>query len=219
MNTAQVPVELVIFDCDGVLVDSERLAVRVEARLISDLGWPLTEQAVLERFLGQTDAYMRSEIERTLGRPLPEWQQTYERELHATFYAELTAVDGITSALDEIAVPTCVASSGSHAKMTLTLGITGLLPRFAGRLFSAEDVARGKPAPDLFLHAADALGIEPARCVVVEDSASGVAAARSAGMRCFAYSGGLTPAEWLEGPNTIVFDNMAVLPGLILDRS
>ena len=215
MTSAHGPVELVIFDCDGVLVDSERLAVRVEARLITELGWPLSEADVLERFVGRSDAYMLAEIEHTLGRPVPDWQSRYERELHAAFHAELTTVDGIEAALDTIGLPTCVASSGTHTKLALTLGLTGLLPRFAGRIYSATDVANGKPAPDLFLHAADRCGVDPTRCVVIEDSRSGVAAARAAGMRSFGYAGGLTPAEWLEGPDTIVFNTMADLPGLI----
>ena len=215
MTRAQRPVELVIFDCDGVLVDSERLAVRVEALLITDLGWPLSEADVLERFVGRSDAYMLAEIEHELGRPLPDWQARYERELHAAFLAELTTVDGIEAALDALDLPTCVASSGTHTKLALTLGLTGLLPRFAGRIYSATDVANGKPAPDLFLHAADRCGVDPQRCVVIEDYRSGVAAARAAGMRSLGYAGGLTPAAWLEGPDTIVFNTMADLPHLI----
>jgi HAD superfamily hydrolase (TIGR01509 family) len=215
MRDTQHPVDLVIFDCDGVLVDSERLAVRVESRLITELGWPLSEADVLERFVGRTDAYMLAEIERTLGRPVPEWQTRFQEQLHAAFHAELTTVAGIESALDALDMSTCVASSGTHDKLALTLGLTGLLPRFAGRIFSADDVRNGKPAPDLFLHAADRCGVDPTRCVVVEDSRSGVAAARAAGMRCLGYAGGLTPAEWLEGPDTAVFTAMADLPGLI----
>jgi HAD superfamily hydrolase (TIGR01509 family) len=212
------PVALVIFDCDGVLVDSERLAVRVESRLITDLGWPLSEADVIERFVGRSDAHMLGEIERELGRPLPEWQARYEAELHAAFREELAPVDGIESALDAIeAIPlrTCVASSGTHDKMRLTLGLTGLRARFEGRIFSATEVAHGKPAPDLFLHAASSVGVEPARCVVVEDSPAGVAAARAAGMRCLAYAGGVNAADRLAGADTTVFGEMADLPDLL----
>ena len=208
-------VELVIFDCDGVLVDSERLAVRVESRLITELGWPLSEQDVLERFVGRSDAFMRGEIEAALGRTVPEWDDLYRDHLHAAFHAELGPVDGVTDAIDALTVATCVASSGTHEKMALTLGLTGLHDRFAGRIFSTTEVANGKPAPDLFLHAACQMSTEPAACVVVEDSRSGVEAARAAGMRVLGYAGGLTPADWLEGPDTIVFFDMADLPRLV----
>jgi HAD superfamily hydrolase (TIGR01509 family) len=126
-------------------------------------------------------------------------------------------VDGITEALDQIAVPTCVASSGSHDKLRFTLGHTGLYQRFQGRIFSGYEVANGKPAPDLFLHAAARMGAEPGRCAVVEDSHYGVLAARAAGMRVFGYAGGLTPPERLEGQGTTVFHDMRDLPRLLAD--
>ncbi len=212
------PPELVIFDCDGVLVDSERLAVRVEARLLGSLGWPLTEEEILHRFVGRSDADMLAEIEETLGRPLPEWPTRYQADLHAAFHAELVEVPGITAALDTLdarSTGSCVASSGTHDKMALTLGMTGLHERFDGRIYSATQVATGKPAPDLFLFAAEQMGVEPAACVVVEDSRSGVAAARAAGMRSFGFAGGLTPASWLDGPGTVLFDDMADLADLV----
>ncbi len=209
------PARLVIFDCDGVLVDSERLAVRVEAALVTSLGWPLTEQDVLERFVGRSDAYVQGEIERALGRPLPEWPELYRRRMYRAFRSDLAAVPGIEAALDELTVPSCVASSGTHDKIRLTLGLTGLLERFEGRIFSGADVEHPKPAPDLFLYAAAKLGVPPAACVVVEDSRSGVQAARAAGMRVLGYAGGLTPREWLAGPGTVVFDDMAELEALI----
>jgi HAD superfamily hydrolase (TIGR01509 family) len=111
----------------------------------------------------------------------------------------------------------CVASSGSHEKMGRTLGKTGLRRYFEGRIYSASEVANGKPAPDLFLHAAARMGVEPRHCVVVEDSRFGVQAARAAGMRSLGYAGGITPAQWLEGPGTVVFSDMRKLPGLIND--
>lgn len=210
--------ELVVFDCDGVLVDSEPLAVRVEAELITELGWALGEDDVLERFVGRSDAHMLAEIERELGRPVPEWTDRYTSALHEAFRAELRPVPGVVDALDELdrrGRATCVASSGTFDKMRLTLGLCGLWDRFEGRISSATEVAHGKPAPDLFLLAADRAGVAPQRCVVVEDSRSGVEAARAAGMRVLAYAGGLTPAEWLEGPDTVVFDDMALLPDLV----
>jgi beta-phosphoglucomutase-like phosphatase (HAD superfamily) len=104
--------------------------------------------------------------------------------------------------------------------MRFTLGLTGLYEHFAGRIFSADDVVHGKPAPDLFLHAAKQMGVDPADCAVVEDSRYGIEAARAAGMRAFGYAGGLTPRHWLEGPGTVVFDEMRALPRLLsnLDR-
>ena len=131
------------------------------------------------------------------------------------FDAELEPVDGVGAALDAIVAPTCVASSSSHERLRHTLGLTGLLDRFDGRTFSAEEVDNGKPAPDLFLHAAATLGADPARCAVIEDSHYGVEAARAAGMRAFAYGGGVTPADRLRGPATTVFQEMRELPGLL----
>jgi HAD superfamily hydrolase (TIGR01509 family) len=150
-----------------------------------------------------------------LGRAVPDWQEQYERRLHAAFRAELVPVAGVATALDQLNVPYCVASSGTHDKMRLTLGLTGLLERFDGRMFSTTEVPNAKPAPDLFLHAASRMGVEPDHCVVVEDSKSGIAAARAAGMRSLGYAGGLTPAAWLEGPGTVVFDDMTDLLSLI----
>ncbi|MBM3218695.1 MAG: HAD-IA family hydrolase [Candidatus Rokubacteria bacterium] len=209
-------IDLVIFDCDGVLVDTERIAVRVDVRVLAELGWTMTEAEVVERFMGRSDAHFVSEVEAHLGRPLPgDWETPYQSWYRRAFEAELTPVDGIVEALDAITLPTCVASSGTHERIRFTLGLTGLYPRFDGRIFSVQDVVNGKPAPDLFLHAAKSMGVEPARCIVVEDSRYGVAAARAAGMRALGYAGGLTPRAWLEGPDTIVFDDMRQLPGLL----
>ena len=212
------PFELVIFDCDGVLVDSERIAVRVEAELLAELGWPLSQAEIVERFMGRTTEYMDEAIEAQLGSRLPgDWRDQFQRRYREAFAAELVPVDGVLDALDQIAVPTCVASSGSHDKLRFTLGHTGLYERFEGRIFSGYEVANGKPAPDLFLHAAARMGAGPARCAVVEDSLYGVLAARAAGMRVFGYAGGLTPADRLEGEATVVFEDMRELPRLLAD--
>jgi HAD superfamily hydrolase (TIGR01509 family) len=209
--------ELVIFDCDGVLVDSERIAVRLDAEILGEIGWQLTEAEIIERFMGRSDAYMRGEIEAAIGRPLgPEWATEVLRPRYGrAMEAELTAVDGVVGALDRISTPTCVASSSTHDHLQFALGLTGLLDRFDGRIFSATEVANGKPAPDLFLHAAATLGVPPDRCAVVEDSRYGVEAARAAGMRAFGYAGGLTPADRLAGPATTVFEHMHELPELL----
>jgi HAD superfamily hydrolase (TIGR01509 family) len=210
------PVELVIFDCDGVLVDSERLSVRVESATLTELGWPLSEAEVVERFMGRSDTYMWAAIEEQLGAALPgDWKELLQRRYREAFEAELAPVPGVVEALDGLTVPACVASSGSHDKMHYTLGRTGLYARFEGRIFSSTEVANGKPAPDLFLHAAERLGAHPAACAVVEDSAYGVQAARAAGMLALAYTGGLTPAHRLQGPGTVLFGDMRELPEIL----
>ncbi len=211
MGAHAAPVELVIFDCDGVLVDSERLTVTTEAAILTRLGWPMTVDEVVERFVGRSAAAMHAEIERHLGRPV-DWEAEFEVPTRAALERDLQPVDGIAEALDAITVPTCVASSGTHDKMAFTLGMTGLWGRFDGRIFSADEVAHGKPAPDIFLHAAHAMATSPDRCAVVEDSVSGVTAALAAGMRVVAYAGGVTPAERLAQPGVVVIDDMRQLP-------
>jgi len=210
------PISLVIFDCDGVLVDTERIAVRIDMIVLAELGWPMTEAEVVERFMGRSDEEMTADIEAHLGRRLPaSWEEPFRHLYRQAFEAELEPVAGVVAALDAIAIPTCVASSGTHEKIRFTLGLTGLYERFAGRIFSVSDVARGKPAPDLFLHAAARMGVPPAQCAVVEDSRYGVEAARAAGMRAFGYAGGLAPKGALAGPQTIVFEDMRELPDLL----
>jgi HAD superfamily hydrolase (TIGR01509 family) len=211
---------LVIFDCDGVLVDSERLAVRVDVAVLAELGWPLTEAEVIERFMGRSDEFMTQAIQAQLGRRLPDgWQEQFQHLYREAFDAELAPVEGVVEALDQIEAPTCVASSGTHDKIRYSLRRTGLYQRFESRIFSVTEVAGGKPAPDLFLHAAARLEVDPAACAVVEDSRYGVQAARAAGMRAFGYAGGLTPAHWLRGPGTVVFDDMRQLPRLLSSHS
>ena len=212
-------VELVIFDCDGVLIDSERLAVKVDVVVLRELGWPLSEAEVIERFVGVSDRDTQALIEAHLGRTLPGgWQEPYAQLYAEVFAAELAPVEGVLDALDAITLPTCVASSGTHEYLRHMLGLTGLYERFAGRIFSVEDVTRGKPAPDLFLHAAERMAAAPERCVVIEDSRSGVEAARAAGMRVLAFAGSVSPTALLEGPDTIVFEHMRELPSLLDGR-
>jgi HAD superfamily hydrolase (TIGR01509 family) len=206
--------ELVIFDCDGVLVDSERLAVRTEAQILSGLGWPLTESEIVERFVGRSAAYMQQEIERHLGRRI-DWQVEFERRYREVFGRELVVVPGVPEVLNGIQVPVCVASSGSHEKMRFTLGKTGLFDRFEGRIFSVDEVPHGKPAPDIFLFAAERMGASPDRCAVIEDSVSGVTAAQAAGMAVFAFAGGVTGSEQLSIEGAVVFDDMRRLPALL----
>jgi HAD superfamily hydrolase (TIGR01509 family) len=206
--------DLVIFDCDGVLVDSERLFVHAEAEILAGLGWPLTESDIIERFVGRSATYMQEEIERHLGRSI-DWESEFEQRYREVLESELVPVDGIVEALDAITVPCCVASSGSHEKMAFTLGMTGLIDRFRGRIFSADEVEHGKPSPDLFLHAAARMGARPQRCAVIEDSMSGVAAGVAAGMDVFAFAGGVTSASKLTRDGVVVFDAMGDLPRLL----
>jgi HAD superfamily hydrolase (TIGR01509 family) len=188
--------------------------VRLESELLSELGWPLTPEEVADRFLGRTAAEMMREVEERLPDLPMGWEAAFEQRAREALEQELRAVDGVAEALDRISIPTCVASSGTHEKMRLTLSVTGLWERFEGRIFSAADVEQGKPAPDLFLHAAKEMGVEPAACAVVEDSPFGIQAAHAAGMTAFAYAGGIMPAERLDSAE-VVFDDMRTLPGLL----
>ncbi len=209
-------IELVIFDCDGVLVDSERLAIKVDVMVLARLGWALSEEEIVERFVGVSDLHFRRAIEAQLGRTLPDdWEAEFQPLYRKAFLEKLRPVEGIVEALDRISVSTCVASSGTHEKMRFTLGLTGLYDRFQGRIFSSTEVAHGKPAPDLFLYAAERMGVSPRACTVVEDSVAGVAAARAAGMGVLAYAGGVTPASKLAGPRTTVFREVSELPALV----
>ena len=183
------------------------------------MGWPLTVDEVVDRFIGGSHAAIREQVADRLGEDTAAiWSERFEQLHREAVDTGLAPVEGLPEALDSLTLPTCVASSGSHDKMRHTLGRTGLYERFAGRIFSATEVSRGKPAPDLFLHAARQMGVDPEACVVVEDSQPGVRAARAAGLRSFGYAGGLTPAERLEGPGTTVFSDMRKLPTLIAER-
>ena len=208
--------ELVIFDCDGVLVDSEPISIRIDVEMFAEVGMTVSEQEVIERFVGRSPELLARAVEEQLGHPPPDgWEERGERRLRRAFEAELQPVAGIREALELISLPTCVASSSPPERLRFKLELTGLYERFAGRIFSATEVANGKPAPDLFLHAARRMGVDPGACVVVEDSHYGVLAARAAGMDVLGYAGGVISADALAGPRTIVFDDMRSLPGLL----
>jgi HAD superfamily hydrolase (TIGR01509 family) len=215
-------IRAVIFDCDGVLVDSEPISNRVLAELLTQEGLPMTAEESVEAFMGRAWKTVPAWAE-AQGAPLPEgFRRRYLDAMFAVFEEELQPVPGVVAALDAISLPNCVASSASIEKMRFTLGHTGLWERFEGRIFSATEVAHGKPAPDLFLHAAASMGWEPAECAVVEDSPAGVEAGLSAGMTVFGYAGA-TPASWLTQPTSSagtgngarVFSDMAELPALL----
>ncbi|HEY6932804.1 MAG TPA: HAD family hydrolase [Marmoricola sp.] len=207
--------ELVIFDCDGILVDSERLTVGVEAELLTALGWPMEADEVVRRWMGRTSSDQLAEVAARLGEEAAaEFDRRSTAAVRAAFETDLAAVEGVVELVDALAVrgiPTCVASSGTPARMEHTLGLTGLWERFAGRIFSAVEVAHGKPAPDLFLHAADRMGASPARCAVVEDSVPGVRAGVAAGMTVYGYTGGLTDEAALVAAGAEPFGHMREL--------
>ena len=157
--------DLVIFDNDGVLVDSERHANGILAGLLTECGLPCTREDCIRDYMGSTMTRVREIAETRLGRTLPrDLEDRYHAQLFEVFRTDLTAVPGVTDVLTRLTTPTCVASSGTHERIRLALTTTGLLKHFDGRIFSAQDVTRGKPEPDLFLHAARVLGIPPARC-------------------------------------------------------
>lgn len=213
-------IELVIFDCDGVLVDSEPIAATVSQSVLADFGWLLSIDEIVERFLGSAAGTFDRQLEEHLGRALePGWNQQYSSWYSDAFERELKPIAGIEPVLARLKLPFCVASNSSHERIRRMLEQVELFHYFDGAAFSAEDVLHGKPAPDLFLHAAATLGVDPAHCLVVEDSRFGVAAARRAGMEVLAYAGGLSRAQWLEGPNTTIFESMGELPALIADRT
>jgi len=211
--------DLVIFDNDGVLVDSEPIANEALAEQLRSYGLTVTWQDCVERYLGNTLGRVRALVEAELGHPIPD---DFEMRYRATVYPRLAtsvqAVPGVglvLDALEDAGVAWCVASSGIHERIRITLTSAGLIDRFEGRMFSAEDVARGKPAPDLFLHAADRMGVTPSRCAVVEDAPAGVAAADAADMVVFGYAR-LTPRRLLDGASGGVVDDMVQLPELLL---
>jgi len=206
---------LIILDCDGVLVDSEPIAIAHAVSVFRRLGWELGEEEFVRRFVGRSDTYMRDVVENHLGHPIIEWDEVYTEILLARLAREAMPVRSIINALDEINFRTCVASSGTHRKIRTTLGAVDLLERFSGRIYSSQDVENGKPAPDLFLHAARSEGVDPRSCIVVEDSPTGALAARAAGMACVGYVGLGGDVTHFDGTGAVVILSMDDLPAAI----
>ena len=174
-----------------MLVDSEVISCRVHADVLTRHGYPITADQVRERFLGKSARDAHREVERELGHALSaDFEQQRSVELLEALAQAVEGVPFIHDALDKLSVQSCVASSGAHEKIFTTLSRAGLYERFTPHIFSATQVARGKPAPDLFLFAAREMGVPPEKCLVVEDSMSGVAAAVAAGMATAGYVGG-----------------------------
>ena len=213
---------LVIFDCDGVLVDSEPISIRVLVEGLAGIGHAIDEQTAYDRFLGYSLAAVQAMLRRELGFDLPAERLAAMREsLFERFRRELKPIAGIAEVLDRLAIPYCVASSSLPERITLSLEVTGLLARFSDRIFSATMVARGKPAPDLYLHAAKTMGVAPEACLVIEDSAPGIRAARAAGMKVFGFLGGSHARQpgyrqrLASYTPDLLFDDMRELPRLL----
>jgi HAD superfamily hydrolase (TIGR01509 family) len=208
--------ELLIFDCDGVLVDSEVITNRVFAAMLNELGIPVSIEDMFERFVGRSMPQCLEIITGLLGAPVPDgFVEEYYARSRAALKQELKAVAGIESVLATLQVPYCVASSGTHEKMQTTLGVTGLLPKFIGRIYSVTDVARSKPFPDVFLHAARQHGTAPAACAVIEDTPTGVSAGVAAGMTVFGYCARTPKHRLIEAGAHHTFDKMSELPNLL----
>jgi HAD superfamily hydrolase (TIGR01509 family) len=213
--------DLVIFDCDGVLVDSEVISCRAHADVLTRHGYPITSEQVFDRFLGRSTRQAHLEIEAELGHSLPDdFNAQLQDELYRSFEATLQAVPCVDDALRAITQPVCVASSGSQERMRVSLGRAGLYDKFAPNIFSASQVQNGKPAPDLFLFAAERMATAPEKCLVIEDSIPGITGARAAGMTVLGFHGGshCQPghAETLRAAGALLtFDDMRQLPGLI----
>lgn len=213
-------VDLVIFDCDGVLVDSEVISCRAHASVLTRHGYPITEEQVLKRFLGVSEREARQIVEAEIGRKLPGIEAQIHQETLRFYDSDLKAITHVGEAVAAIKLPKCVASSGTPEKIRHGLCCAGLYDRLAPHIFSASQVARGKPAPDLFLYAAEQMKAAPGRCIVIEDSVPGITGARAAGMTVLGFHGGshCTPAHAAvlkaAGAHK-TFDDMRQLPALI----
>ncbi|MEU0603687.1 HAD family hydrolase [Streptomyces sp. NPDC006393] len=211
--------DLVIFDNDGVLVDSEPISNRLLASYLTELGHPTSYEDSIRDYMGSAMHRVHDLVLERTGRRLPdEFDDVFHARVFAAFERELKPVAGVTGVLDKLAaneVPYCVASSGSHERIRVGHRTTGLDRWFAEeRIFSSQDVGRGKPAPDLFLYAAGRMGVAPERCLVVEDSPLGVQAAVAAGMDVFGFTG-MTPATRLAAA-TQLFSSMGELADLLI---
>ncbi len=210
--------DLVIFDCDGVLVDSERVANEVFARALKEVvDLEFTLEDMFDTFVGHSRLQCLEKIETMIGYPPPEeLDRRYREEINQALADSVEAIEGIEAVLEQLSIPYCVASSGSHDKMSMTLGKTGLIDYFSGNIYSTSEVENGKPHPDIYLHAAASMGgHRPESCLVVEDSPLGVTGARAAGMHVFGFAE-LMPAQKLHASGAHrVFDSMHELPGLI----
>jgi HAD superfamily hydrolase (TIGR01509 family) len=211
---------LVIFDCDGVLIDSELLCCQAEAACFAELGIDVPVATILTRYVGISLLAMVAELQREHALPADIADRLRSRTA-AAMATELRAIDGIADVLADLPMPVCVASGSEPERLAYSLGLVGLAERFAPHVFSATQVARGKPAPDLFLFAAAQMGVAPTECTVIEDSVHGVHAATAAGMRALGFTGGSHcgpgHADRLRAAGAAaVFPDMRRLPGLLI---
>ena len=205
--------DLVIFDCDGVLVDSEMITNRIFCELLNDLGVEVTLEDMFERFVGHSMARCVEIITELRGSPPPEgFIPQLRQKAGAALQAEVEAVPGASEVVDSLEIPYCVASSGEPAKIRLTLGKTGLLDRFEGKIFSVVEVEKPKPEPDVFLHAASMMGVEPKACAVIEDTPTGVRAGIAAGMYVYGFAAHTPEHRLREAGAHEVFSQMSALP-------
>ena len=200
--------DLVIFDCDGVLIDSELLSVEADLACLAEDGIDISAEEILARYTGISMAGMLADLEARFGRTFPDFADRHRRRLNALFEADLKPIPGVAGVLASLSCRACVASSSTPERLRHALTLVGLFDRFHPHIFSTTEVARGKPAPDLFLHAAERMGVPPARCIVIEDSIPGVAAAASAGMSAIGFTGG---AHCRPGHDTRLFADGAAL--------
>lgn len=210
--------QLVIFDCDGVLVDSETIGNEVLRDVIAELGWELSLREVLQRFKGGSIVDIWRTVEARIGRPITDREhEEFRRRQYALFKNRLQPLAGVRETIARLNIPYCVASNGPHEKMQVTLATAGLLDAFAGRIFSRVDVPRPKPHPDLFLYAAAQMGVDPAHSLVVEDSPLGVTAALAAGMRAVGFCGTATADETAlrAAGSSVILYTMQDLPQLL----
>jgi HAD superfamily hydrolase (TIGR01509 family) len=213
--------DLIIFDCDGVLVDSEVISCRAHAETLTRHGYPITQDQVLKRFLGISDRETRLTVEAELGRSLPaDFDMQIKQAALQRYADELGAIPHVGEAIAAIDLPRCVASSGTPQKIRHGLTCAGIYDLLSPHIFSATQVARGKPAPDLFLFAAQQMKAAPERCIVIEDSVPGVTGARAADMVVLGFHGGshCTPehaAMLRTAGAAVTFDDMRQLPGLV----
>jgi HAD superfamily hydrolase (TIGR01509 family) len=183
--------ELIIFDCDGVLIDSEMLVCTLVAEELTRLGYSITPEQVVARYAGRPEREILADIARDWGQPVPlAYKEATTRRIHEAFTSELQAIPGVAATLAKIRIPICVASSSGPEKLKLGLSFVSLYEYFAPNVVSAVYVAHGKPAPDVFIYAAGSMRTPVDRCLVIEDSLPGVRAARAAGMRVFGFTGG-----------------------------
>ncbi len=183
--------DLIIFDCDGVLVDSEIVSFEAEAEVFGEVGIALTAEDLLGRFLGTSSASMFAIIEQENSIMLPpDFAERAARRILEAFDRRLRPIPGIADLLADLPTRKCVASSSEPPRIRHSLSLAGILHHFEPHIFSATQVKRGKPAPDLFLLAAESMGVPPERCLVIEDSVAGVMAARAAGMTVLGFTGG-----------------------------